>query len=131
MKFTFTAQYTMSTVYPVEVTIWSSMKDSQATIMIEDKDIRKTIIRSMDLRRITVHRDFAVYGGGTVITAEHERNQRMSNNAVNFGPSYKGQSTKELLCDIYERDLIVDAGTFDRLVKTFHIFPDTVELLFD
>lgn len=120
----------MTTLFPVEVTIWCSMKDTHATVMIEDKDIRKTIIRPIDLRRITVHKDFSVYNGG-VITAEHERNQRSTGNNVNYGPTYKGQSTKELLCDIYERELIVDAGTFDKLVKTFHIFPDTVELLFD
>lgn len=130
MKITFSAQYTMTSLFPVEVTIWCSMKDTHATVMIEDKDIRKTIIRPIDLRRITVHKDFSVYAGG-VITAEHERNQRSAGNNVNYGPTYKGQSTKELLCDIYERDLIVDAGTFDKIVKTFHIFPDTVELLFD
>ena len=130
MKITFSAQYTMTTLFPVEVTIWCSMKDTQATIMIEDKDIRKTVIRPIDLRRITVHKDFSVFSHNGVLTAERERDQRTSNPTVNLGV-YKGQTTKELLCDIYERELIVDAGTFDKLVKTFHIFPDTVELLFD
>lgn len=130
MKFSFSAQYTMTTLFPVQVTIWSSMKDTQATIMIEDKDIRKTIIRAMDLRRITVHKDFSLYSGG-VITAEHERNQRQQNPNVNYGSTYKFQNSKELLCDIYERDLIVDAGTFDKLIKVFNIFPDPVELLFE
>lgn len=135
MKFTFTGQYHLSS-YPlsnngmVNITLYAKSDGRDYTIMIEDKDIRKTTISSWNPRHMTVHKDFYISSSNTITTAEQERNQRMSNPNVNYG-QFRSQSSKEVLCGIYERDLVVDTGTFDKIIKIFNLFPDQVELLFD
>jgi len=129
MKFTFTGQYALNNQNNlVHITMYAKHGDLSGTIMIEDKDVRKTTISQWNMRHMTVHRDFAICNGGH-ITAEQERNQRMSSPNINYGSTFRTQNSKELLCGVFERDLIVDAGTFDKIVKIFNIFPDQIELL--
>ncbi len=133
MRITFLAQYSISS-YPssceVEVTIWAPMNEKIGTIMIHDKDINKIIVRDFNPRRMTVHKNFAIGPGNTPYTAEQIRNQRMNNPNVSY-PNTHSQNSKELLCEIYERELFVPAGTFEKIIKAFDVFPDPVELLFD
>lgn len=119
--------------YYVDVTIYAPLNQPQnAIIRIDDKDVNKTTIRPIDVRRMTVHRDFSVQSGHTIVVAESERNQRISNPqfsiSVSVHPLSK-ETSKELLCDLYEQQLIVDAGTFEKILKAFNLIPDPVELL--
>lgn len=133
MKITFTGQYSIG-VYPtnceVEITLWAPMGEKSGTIMIHDKDINKTIVRHFDPRRMTVHKNFSIGGGNSVYTAEQQRNQRISNPNVNYGTT-QCQSSKEVIYELYERELIVPAGTFEKILKTFNVFPEQIELLFE
>ena len=135
MKITFTARYyfgggtLLQPYYLVDVTIYARFNQiHNAIIRIDDKDINKTIIRPIDLRRMTVHREFSIHANHTVITADVERNQKMHNPNSPYTPISK-QKDKELLCDIYDHQLIVDAGTFDKILTAFNLIPDSVELL--
>lgn len=133
MKITFTGQYSIG-VYPtnceVEITLWVAMNEKTGTIMIHDKDINKTIVRPFDPRRMTVHKNFSVGAGNCIYTSEQQRNQRISSPNANYG-SMSSQNVKEVIQDIYDRELIVPAGTFEKILKTFNVFPDQIELLFD
>ena len=134
MKLTFVAQYNITATYPqtceVEITLYAGMNDKTGTIMIHDKEINKTIVRVFDPRRMIVHKNFSISNGNCLYTAEQQRNQRMSNPNINFGVMQLNNS-KEVLQEIYERDLIVPAGTFEKILKAFNVFPDQLELLFD
>ena len=133
MKITFVAQYTISG-YPsnceLEVTMWVPMNEKIGTIMIHDKDIDKIIVRDFNPKFMTVHKNFAIGPGNAPYTAEQMRNQRVNNPNISY-PNTHSQNSKELLCQVYERDLFVPAGTFDKIIKAFKIFPDPVELLFE
>ena len=133
MKFTFMAQYSLSS-YPqsceVEVTLWVPMNEKTGTIMIHDKDIDKIIVRPFDPRRMMVHKNFTIGPGSVPYTSEQTRNQRINNPNINYGTT-RPQNAKEILCEVYEQQLIAPAGTFEKIIKAFNIFPDPVELLFE
>lgn len=133
MKITFTGQYAIAP-YPsnaeVEITLCVQLGEKTGTIMIHDKDINKIIVRDFNPRYMTVHKSFFLSNGSTIHTAEAVRNQRVNNPNVNYGPT-TSQNSKEVISQIYERDLIVPSGTFEKILQAFNIFPDPVELLFD
>lgn len=135
MKYTFTAHYMdvnnlgHGAHNPLEITLWMPIHQTRGMARIHDKANEKTTLVPFEARVLTVHRKFYIQGGHTIVTAEDVRNRQRSNPNVNYG-SVEQQTAKELLSGIQpSRDLMVDSGTFEKIVSAFKWFPDEVEEL--
>lgn len=130
MKYSFTGHYIGMTHFgqgiqtPLEITLWIPIHETRGMLRIHDKSVEKTIIGPWEPRLLTVHRKFKIANGHTPCTMETIK----GNPTQNHG-SMEDVSGKELLIGITDRQLIVDSGTFDRIISAFKFFPDEVEEL--
>ena len=132
MKYTFTANYLDVNRFgqgqqnPMEITLWIPIHETHGMARIHDKSIEKTIVCSWEPRTLTVHRKFKIANGNSVYTLEQVKAQQTAGQNYGVMEDFPG---KEIIIGIADRQLIVDSGTFDRIVSAFKFFPDEVEEL--